>query len=72
KSDEHLGFLNQLTKVLAADGVEDKLKQAKSEDEIIALLYGEVQLEADLDASLVQLVFPASDMVQMSAVAGGL
>ncbi|MEZ8152798.1 fused PTS fructose transporter subunit IIA/HPr protein [Vibrio splendidus] len=72
KSDEHLGILKQLTKVLAADGVEEKLKQAKSEDEIIALLNGEVQLEADLDASLVQLLFPASDMVQMSAVAGGL
>ena len=72
KSDEHLGILKQLTKVLAADGVEEKLKQAKSEDEIIALLNGEVQLEADLDATLVQLLFPASDMVQMSAVAGGL
>ncbi|OBS95561.1 bifunctional PTS fructose transporter subunit IIA/HPr protein [Vibrio tasmaniensis] len=72
KSDEHLGILKQLTKVLAADGVEEKLKQAKSEEEIIALLNGEVQLEADLDASLVQLLFPASDMVQMSAVAGGL
>ena len=72
KSDEHLGILKQLTKVLAVDGVEEKLKQTKSEDEIIALLNGEVQLEADLDASLVQLLFPASDMVQMSAVAGGL
>ncbi|NOI91376.1 fused PTS fructose transporter subunit IIA/HPr protein [Vibrio splendidus] len=72
KSDEHLGILKQLTKVLAADGVEEKLKQAKSEDEIIALLNGEIQLEADLDASLVQLLFPASDMIQMSAVAGGL
>lgn len=72
KSDEHLGILKQLTKVLAADGVEEKLKQAKSEDEIIALLNGEVQLEADLDASLVQLLFPASDMIQMSAVTGGL
>ncbi|KAB0292083.1 fused PTS fructose transporter subunit IIA/HPr protein [Vibrio fortis] len=72
KSDEHLGILKQLTKVLSADGVEQKLQQAKTEDEIIALLHGEVQLEADLDASLVQLKFPASDMVQMSAVAGGL
>ena len=72
KSDEHLGILKQLTKVLSADGVEQKLQQAKTENEIIALLHGEVQLEADLDASLVQLKFPASDMVQMSAVAGGL
>ncbi|GMQ48380.1 fused PTS fructose transporter subunit IIA/HPr protein [Vibrio sp. 10N] len=72
KSDEHLGILKQLTKILSADGVEQKLKQAKSEKDIIALLNGDVQLEADFDASLIQLNFPASDMVQMSAVAGGL
>lgn len=72
KSDEHLGILKQLTKVLSADGVEEKLKQAKSANEIIALLNGDVQLEADFDASLIQLNFPASDMLQMAAVAGGL
>jgi phosphocarrier protein FPr len=72
KSDEHLGILKQLTKVLGADGVEERLRDAKNEDDIIALLHGDVQLEADFDASLIQLNFPASDMVQMSAVAGGL
>lgn len=72
KSDEHLGILKQLTKVLSADGVEEKLKAAKSANDIIALLNGEVQFEADFDASLIQLLFPASDMIQMSAVAGGL
>ncbi len=72
KSDEHLGILKQLTKVLSADCVEEKLKQAKTEADIIALLNGEVQFEADFDASLIQLLFPASDMIQMSAVAGGL
>ncbi|MGY0614607.1 fused PTS fructose transporter subunit IIA/HPr protein [Vibrio sp. FJH11] len=72
KSDEHLGILKQLTKVLGADGVEERLRNAKSEDDIIALLHGDVQLEADFDASLIQLKFPASDMIQMSAVAGGL
>ncbi|WP_394149088.1 fused PTS fructose transporter subunit IIA/HPr protein [Vibrio maritimus] len=72
KSDEHLGILKQLTKILSADGVEQKLKQAKSEKDIISLLNGDVQLEADFDASLIQLNFPASDMVQMAAVAGGL
>ncbi|MBY6196249.1 fused PTS fructose transporter subunit IIA/HPr protein [Vibrio hangzhouensis] len=72
KSDEHLGILKQLTKVLSADGVEEKLKQAKTANEIIALLNGDVQLEADFDASLIQLNFPASDMLQMAAVAGGL
>ncbi|HHF2914618.1 TPA: fused PTS fructose transporter subunit IIA/HPr protein [Vibrio diabolicus] len=72
KSDEHLGILKQLTKVLGADGVEERLRNVKNEDEIIALLHGDVQLEADFDASLIQLMFPASDMLQMSAVAGGL
>lgn len=72
KSDEHLGILKQLTQVLSADGVEEKLKQASSANDVIALLNGEVQFEPDFDASLIQLLFPASDMVQMSAVAGGL
>lgn len=53
KSDEHLGILKQLTKVLSADGVEEKLKQAKTEADIIALLNGDVQFEADFDASLI-------------------
>ncbi|ELU4008124.1 fused PTS fructose transporter subunit IIA/HPr protein [Vibrio vulnificus] len=72
KSDEHLGILKQLTKVLSADGVEARLQQATTEQGIIALLNGEVQLEADFDAASIQLLFPASDMIQMSAVAGGL
>lgn len=72
KSDEHLGILKQLTKVLSADGVEAQLKTAASAADVIALLNGELQLEADFDPSLVQHLFPASDMVQMAAVAGGL
>lgn len=72
KSDEHLGILKQLTKVLSADGVEEKLKQAKSKDDIIALLNGDVQFEADFNESLIQLRFPATEMIQLSAVAGGL
>ncbi|GAL14415.1 fructose-specific phosphocarrier protein HPr /PTS systemfructose-specific IIA component [Vibrio astriarenae] len=67
-----MGILKQLTKVLSADGVEQRLRTAKTKEEIIALLHGDVQLEAELDAALVQLQFPASDMIQMSAVAGGL
>lgn len=72
KSDEHLSILKQLTKVLGADGVESKLRQASSKEQIIALLQGDVQFEADLDGSLIQVQFPASDMLQMSAVAAGL
>ena len=72
KSDEHLDILKQLTKVLSADGVEDKLKKAKTKDDIIKLLTGEALLIADFNAALIQLNFPAADMAQMSAVAGGL
>ncbi|PSW21411.1 HPr family phosphocarrier protein [Photobacterium sanctipauli] len=72
KSDEHLGILKQLTKVLSADGVEDKLKASTSADELIAILNGEAQLEADFNESLVQLQFPATDAIQLTAVAAGL
>ncbi|UGA57585.1 fused PTS fructose transporter subunit IIA/HPr protein [Vibrio sp. VB16] len=72
KSDEHLGILKQLTKVLSADGVEDKLRDASTKQEILALLNGDVQFTADFDESLILQNFPASDMIQLSAVAGGL
>jgi phosphocarrier protein FPr len=72
KSDEHLGILKQLTKVLSADGVEAKLKEAQSANDIIALLNGDVQFEADFDAATVLVNFPAADMIQLSAVSGGL
>ncbi|MDB1125436.1 fused PTS fructose transporter subunit IIA/HPr protein [Vibrio algarum] len=72
KSDEHLGILKQLTKVLSADGVEEKLKLASSKQEIIALLNGDVQFTADFNEALILNDFPASDMIQLSAVAGGL
>ena len=72
KSDEHLGILKQLTKVLSSDGVEASLKEAKAENDIIAILNGDVQFEADFDASLVQVKFPATDLIQLGAVAGGL
>lgn len=72
KSDEHLGILKQLTKVLSADGVENQLKQVQQASDLVALLNGEVQFSADFDPALIQLHFPASDMLQMTAVAGGL
>lgn len=72
KSDQHLGILKSLTKVLSADGVEEKLKQAKNKADIIALLNGEVQFDVEFNHSLIQLNFPATEMIQMSAVAGGL
>lgn len=72
KSDEHLGILKQLTKVLSADGVEQKLKESRSAEAIIAILNGDAQLDADFDNSLVLLDFPATDLLQLTAVAAGL
>ncbi len=72
KSDEHLGILKQLTRVLSADGVEEKLKASDRAEDLIAILNSEAQLEADFDESYVQLAFPATDLVQLTAVAAGL
>jgi phosphocarrier protein FPr len=72
KSDEHLDILKQLTRVLSAEGVETKLKEAQTPNDIIALLNGDVQFEADFGSETVLVNFPASDMVQLSAVCGSL
>ncbi|WP_434355648.1 fused PTS fructose transporter subunit IIA/HPr protein [Parasalinivibrio latis] len=68
-SDEHLGVLKQLTKVLSADGVEEKLKNAANADEIIAVLQGGEELM--FEASLVETGFPARSLLELTAVAGG-
>lgn len=72
KSDEHLDILKQLTKVLSVDGVEEKLKAANNKEDIISLLNGDVQFEADFNQQLIQLNFPATDIIEITAVAGGL
>ncbi|MDO6705419.1 fused PTS fructose transporter subunit IIA/HPr protein [Photobacterium sp. 1_MG-2023] len=72
KSDEHLGILKQLTRVLSAEGVAEQIQQSTDASSLIALLNGETQLEADVDAALIALNFPATDLLQLTAVAGGL
>jgi len=72
KSDEHLTILKQLTKVLSADGVEELLKQATKAETIVALLSGEMQSETEFNSSLIQLDFPAKELLQLSAAATGL
>ena len=44
-SDEHLELLRQLTHVLSADGVEERIKNIKSADEAIAILTGKPSIE---------------------------
>ncbi|PSU69267.1 bifunctional PTS fructose transporter subunit IIA/HPr protein [Photobacterium phosphoreum] len=72
KSDEHLGILKQLTKVLSADGMEEKLRRCESEQAIIGLLNGDEQQEAECNPELILQQFPAQDLLQLTAVAAGL
>lgn len=82
KSDEHLAILKQLTHVLSADGIEQKLQDCDSAAAIIALLEGnkpeghslesKQQSATLLTAELIQLDFPAQDLSQLTAVAAGL
>ncbi|WP_413113202.1 fused PTS fructose transporter subunit IIA/HPr protein [Thaumasiovibrio sp. DFM-14] len=72
KSDEHLGILKQLTKVLSDDEVEAKLQAATSKDQIAALLNGEVQFKADFSEELIRCRLPVGDMVEMSSIAGDM
>ena len=44
-SDEHLELLRQLTHVLGADGVEERIKNIQSADEALAILTGKESLE---------------------------
>ncbi|OTQ73779.1 MULTISPECIES: fused PTS fructose transporter subunit IIA/HPr protein [unclassified Gilliamella] len=44
-SDEHLELLRQLTHVLGADGVEDRIKNIQSADEALAILTGKESVE---------------------------
>ena len=44
-SDEHLELLRQLTHVLGADGVEERIKNIKTADEALAILTGKTEQE---------------------------
>ncbi|WP_407333194.1 fused PTS fructose transporter subunit IIA/HPr protein [Enterovibrio sp. 27052020O] len=71
KSDEHLGILKQLTRVLSADGVEEALKGASSADDVVAILKGDNQKGLLFDSTVVTLDFPASDLISLLAVTAG-
>lgn len=73
KSDEHLGILKQLTRVLSRDGVEEALKNAQTEKDILAVLTedGGAKNTLRFDEGLVTLNFPASDLISLVAVGAG-
>ncbi len=73
KSDEHLGILRQLTRVLSDDEVAARLPGVQSAAELTALLNGE-QLSQPLllDDSTLLLDFPAQNLPALQAAAAGL
>ena len=73
KSDEHLGILRQLTRVLSDDVVTARLPGVQSAAELAALLNGE-QLSQPLllDDSTLLLDFPAQDLLALQVAAAGV
>ncbi|WP_104402703.1 fused PTS fructose transporter subunit IIA/HPr protein [Vibrio penaeicida] len=72
QSDEHLGILKQLTNVLSEDEVQEKLKGATKAIEILDILNGKNSAKPVLEKTSILMDFPASDMVQLTAVAAGI
>ena len=73
KSDEHLGILRQLTRVLSDEEVAARLPGVQSAAELAALLNGE-QLSQPLllDDSTLLLDFPAQDLLALQVAAAGV
>ncbi|WP_106419382.1 phosphoenolpyruvate--protein phosphotransferase [Salinicola tamaricis] len=67
-SDEHLDVLRQLTHVLDAEGVAERLAAADSAEEMIALL-SRPRPRARLDADTLCLNFPARDRFELALAA---
>lgn len=73
KSDEHLGILRQLTRVLSDESVAAQLRDVKTVAELTALLNGEQQSQPLLfDASTELLDFPVQDLLTLQVAAAGL
>ncbi|MGL4751423.1 MAG: fused PTS fructose transporter subunit IIA/HPr protein [Aeromonadaceae bacterium] len=73
KSDEHLGILRQLTRVLSDESVAEQLRTVASAEALTALLNGEQQSQPLLlDASTLLDAFPARDLLTLQAAAAGL
>ena len=70
-SDEHLELLRQLTHVLGADGVEDRIKNIQSADEALAILTGKESVEDSqfaIDASSLLLDIQADSLATLQAL----
>lgn len=67
-SDEHLELLRQLTHVLGADGVEEKIKNIKTADEAIAILTGKADEQFTINESSILLDIPADGLATLQAL----
>ncbi|OCG64555.1 MULTISPECIES: fused PTS fructose transporter subunit IIA/HPr protein [unclassified Gilliamella] len=70
-SDEHLELLRQLTHVLGADGVEERIKKIQSADEAIAILTGKTSPEESqftVNESALLLDIPADSLSTLQAL----
>ncbi len=70
-SDEHLELLRQLTHVLGADGVEERIKQIQTADEALAILTGKESVEDSqfkIDESSLLLDIQADSLATLQAL----
>lgn len=70
-SDEHLELLRQLTHVLGADGVEERIKKIQTADEALAILTGKESVEDsqfEIDASSLLLDIRADSLSTLQAL----
>ncbi|MCO6548325.1 MAG: fused PTS fructose transporter subunit IIA/HPr protein [Gilliamella sp.] len=70
-SDEHLELLRQLTHVLGAEGVEERIKKIQSADEVIAILTGKTSSEDSqfsINESALLLDIPADSLATLQAL----
>ncbi|WP_392553260.1 fused PTS fructose transporter subunit IIA/HPr protein [Orbus wheelerorum] len=70
-SDEHLTILRQLTHVLGDDDVEDRIKQIKTVDDVVALLTGQSTSETNeniISDDLMLLDIPADNLEMLQAL----
>ncbi|WP_392564412.1 fused PTS fructose transporter subunit IIA/HPr protein [Orbus wheelerorum] len=70
-SDEHLTILRQLTHVLGDDDVEERIKQIKTVDDVVALLTGQSNSETNeniISDDLMLLDIPADNLEMLQAL----
>jgi len=72
KSDEHLGILKQLTRVLGDESAAEQLKTSTDAEQVAQLLAGTAAAELVWGEETVSTGFPAANLVQVKAVAAGM